>query len=363
MNSKNAAQSKRPKMKFGILQFFTWPGQRVSLQEIYQRAFERCELMDKSGYDAVWLAEHHFTTHSVSPSSHMLGAVIAERTKHLRIGTAVSLAPFYNPLRLAEEIALLDVLSNGRVSCGLGRAHQPVEFKAFGVKIEDSYALYRENVEIVQKAWSNERLTFHGKFHQYDDVLVLPKPIQDPMPVWLAGASAESINWAAERGYSTLMAPPLMHNQIGEKHLFYQDQMKKHGHNMAGRDIPIGRLICVDETKEKAAAVARAGARWYVGSYSGDSKEAKEMRPVVMDSELNRTKGANWNVPLVAQDVTIDQRVEQYMEEGIIWGTPEMVIDQIEQLREEIFLDYLMLAPLSHQTILSFTDRVMPHFQ
>ena len=87
------------------------------------------------------------------------------------------------------------------------------------------------------------------------------------------------------------------------------------------------------------------------------------MRPVVMKSEINEKHGSNWNVPLIAEDVTIDERVEQYMKEGIIWGTPEMVIDQIEQLREEIFLDYLMLAPLSHQTILSFTDKVMPHFQ
>ena len=111
-------------MKFGVLQFFSW-SRRVPLETVYARALERIAIMDETGYDAVWLAEHHFNTYSVCPSPHMMATHVAARTKNLRIGTAVSLAAFYHPLRLAEEIAFLDVLSGGRVNWGSGRGFDP----------------------------------------------------------------------------------------------------------------------------------------------------------------------------------------------------------------------------------------------
>ncbi|HXO03473.1 MAG TPA: LLM class flavin-dependent oxidoreductase, partial [Stellaceae bacterium] len=103
-------------MKLGVLQFFSWPERRVDLATVFGRALQRIEIMDRGGFDAVWLAEHHFSSFSVCPSVHMMGALVAARTTRLRIGTAVSLAPFYHPLRLAEEVAFLDVLSGGRVN-------------------------------------------------------------------------------------------------------------------------------------------------------------------------------------------------------------------------------------------------------
>src|SRR4029077_17917104 len=115
-------------MKVGVLQFFSWPGRHGPLEEVYARALERIEIMDKTGFDAVWLAEHHFSSFSVCPSVHMVGTLAAARTQRLRIGAAVSLAPFYHPLRLAEEVALLDQLSGGRVNWGAGRGFARVEF-------------------------------------------------------------------------------------------------------------------------------------------------------------------------------------------------------------------------------------------
>src|SRR5882757_7625674 len=163
-------------MKVGVLQFFSWPGRHGPLEEVYARALERIEIMDRGGFDAVWLAEHHFTTFSVCPSVHMLGTLAAARTQRLRIGTAVSLAALYHPLRLAEEVALLDVLTGGRVNWGAGRGFEPAEFAAFGVPMEETAPRFREAVEVVLAAWTNERLTFHGKYWNFDDVEVLPKP-------------------------------------------------------------------------------------------------------------------------------------------------------------------------------------------
>src|SRR5205814_2215337 len=120
------------------LQFFSWPERRVELGQVYARALQRIEIMDRTGYDAVWLAEHHFSSFSVCPSVHMMGVLAAARTTRLRIGTGVSLAPFYHPLRLAEEVALLDQVSGGRVNWGAGRGFARVEFENFGVPPDES---------------------------------------------------------------------------------------------------------------------------------------------------------------------------------------------------------------------------------
>ena len=121
----------------------------MPLNSVYETALERFSIMDQTGYDAVWLAEHHFSSFSVCPSVHMMGTMAAARTKRLRIGMAVSLAPFYNPLRLAEEVALLDVLSGGRVNWGAGRGFERSEFAAFGIPGEESAARFHETVDIV----------------------------------------------------------------------------------------------------------------------------------------------------------------------------------------------------------------------
>src|SRR5437763_10200029 len=149
-------------MKLGVLQFFSWPGRHGPLEEVYDRALERIEIMDKTGFDAVWLAEHHFTTFSVCPSVHMLGVIAAARTKRLRIGTAVSLAALYHPLRLAEEVALLAVLSGGRVNWGAGRGFDRTELVAFGAPPEESAPRFHEAVDSVLRAWTEDRLTYAG---------------------------------------------------------------------------------------------------------------------------------------------------------------------------------------------------------
>ncbi len=178
-------------MKVGVLQFFSWPGRHGPLEDVYARALERIEIMDRGGFDAVWLAEHHFTTFSVCPSVHMLGTLAAARTKRLRIGTAVSLAALYHPLRLAEEVALLDMLSGGRVNWGAGRGFAPFRVqrlrRAAGGK---RGAFPRGRRDRPARRGREERFSFRGTHFNFDDVEVLPKPLQQPHPpVWMAATS------------------------------------------------------------------------------------------------------------------------------------------------------------------------------
>ncbi len=327
-------------MKFGVLQFFSWPERRASLASVYARALERIEIMDKGGFDAVWLAEHHFSDFSVCPSVHLMGTFAAARTRRLRIGTAVSLAPFYHPLRLAEEVALLDVLSGGRVNWGVGRGFARVEFEAFGVPPEESRSRFRETVEIVLKAWSEERLTFAGKHFAFEGVEVLPKPVQRPHPpLWVAATSESAIDWAASRGFSILMDPHSSHREIREKRAHYMEALRRAGFSAEGRTIPVARLLAVDESAEKAALVARRGALWILNSYLG-----AQHRPVLVGEFAS--KGVD--------------PVERYLGEVILHGTPDSVEEEILRLKEETPLDYLLCAPLSHQSFLFLADKLLP---
>jgi alkanesulfonate monooxygenase SsuD/methylene tetrahydromethanopterin reductase-like flavin-dependent oxidoreductase (luciferase family) len=327
-------------MKFAVLQFFSWPERRVELATVYARALERIEIMDRGGYDAVWLAEHHFSSFSVCPSVHMVGTLAAARTHRLRIGTGVSLAPFYHPLRLAEEVALLDLLSRGRVNWGAGRGFARVEFEAFGVPPDESTSRFRETVEIVLKAWTEERLNFTGEHFRFDGIEVLPKPVQRPHPpVWMAASSDGAIEWAAGRGFSILMDPHSSAAEIGRKHRLYAERLTAAGFSEAGRDIPVARLVALGRNAADAAAVARNGAQWIVDSYLG-----AQHRPVM---QTNFTPDG------------VDP-VRRYLDEVILHGTPEAVVDQILRLRDEIGLDYLLCAPLSHETFMLLTEQVLP---
>lgn len=325
-------------MKAGVLQFFSWPERRVAIETVYERALQRIEIMESTGYDAVWLAEHHFHSFSVCPSVHMMGLQVAARTKRLRIGTAVSLAAFYHPLRLAEEVALLDIFSGGRVNWGAGRGFDRTEFRAFGVTPEESAARFHETVEIVLKAWNSDRLTHVGHYYKFDGIEVLPKPHQKPHPpVWLAASSPEAISRAAAKGFSILMDPHATHREIASKRELYRTELEANGYSAAGREIPVARFIAVAKSAREAEEVARRGARWVVGSYA----HPQAGQP----TELN------------AADA---DPAERYLDGVIVYGTPDAVVDHLQRLREEMPLEYVLCAPLSHESFLLFTDKVLP---
>lgn len=307
---------------------------------------QRIDLMDRSGYDAVWLAEHHFTGYSVCPSVHMMAVEAARRTRNLRIGTGVSLAAFYHPLRLAEEVALLDVLSGGRVNWGAGRGFDPVEFQAFGVPVEESGRRFHEAVEIVLEAWTNERLTWSGEYWHFDGIEVLPKPLQQPHPpTWLAAGSPGAVRWAGRRGYSILLGPHATFGENTAHRELYEKELESNGYSIEGRDIPMARFVAVEDSDSEAAEVALRGVNWIADSYINAKKVTDPAQGAQSFLMMDR-----------------DSLLKRYVDSVAIHGSPEKVMGQIERLRSEMHLDYLMCVPLSHRSFTMFTEKVMPHF-
>ncbi|MBI3967612.1 MAG: LLM class flavin-dependent oxidoreductase, partial [Chloroflexi bacterium] len=134
------------------------------------------------GFDQIWVAEHHFTRYGSVPSTLTFAAYVAARTKRIRIGTAVVLLPFWNPLLVAEEAAMVDILSDGRLDLGVGRGYQWHEYQRFNIPMEESRGRFTESLEIIKKAWTEKAFDYEGQYFQLNGVNVLPKPLQKPHP-------------------------------------------------------------------------------------------------------------------------------------------------------------------------------------
>lgn len=340
-------------MRVGILQFFSWPGRRGALPDVYARALERVEIMDRTGYDCVWLAEHHFATYSVCPSVFMMGVECASRTESLRIGTAVSLVGFAHPLRIAEEAAFLDVLSGGRLNFGAGRGSDPTEHAAFGVARDQSHARFREHLLIVQQAWRDERVTYHSDTWDFDDIEVMPKPLQTPSPpVWAAASSPPAIEWAAEQGLDILLDPHSPPPIIAKKLKKYRSALVAAGHEPNGRTLPIARLLAIAPTDSEAREVARKGAEWTVAAYV--NVDHGHIGTVISNNQAEPNKPEKTKAQIKEDAVT------RYVDETMIWGSPARVIDELARLEDEMGLEYLLASPMSQQTFTLLTDEVLP---
>src|SRR4029450_11661504 len=158
-------------MRFGTFFFFqAAPG--LSHAEVVHRELEQMEWTEELGFDQIWLTEHHFIDYGLSVDPAALAAAAASRTRRIRIGLAAAILPFHHPLRLPEQMALVDIISNGRLDVGVGRGNRPAEFRGYRVPQEESRERFDEAVEIMQRAWTEERFSYDGRFFKVPDVSV-----------------------------------------------------------------------------------------------------------------------------------------------------------------------------------------------
>lgn len=179
----------------------------VSPQQCFQEALAEAELAEALGFDSVWFTEHHFAVHGLCSGITPLLAAVAQRTKRIRLGAAVHVLPFWNPVRLAEDLAVVDILSNGRLEFGVGTGYRLEEFRGFGVSPEQAKLMGRECLDAVLALWSGKPVTFEGQTVKLKNVAACPPPLQQPHPpVWHAGNSPASLEFIAERRYNWMAA-------------------------------------------------------------------------------------------------------------------------------------------------------------
>ena len=195
-----------PPLRLGVMyDFRTRPGDGPPLADVYAATLDQARLIDQLGYDTVWFTEHHFVDDGYLPSVVAASGAIAACTNRVRIGSDIVLLPFYNPIRLAEDMAVLDNLSGGRMELGIGMGYAPHEFAAFGHPVKNRVSLTEEGIDVLRLAWGHEPFSYRGKRHEYTDLDVHPKPIQDGgPPLWIAAMSTAGAQRAARFGTNLL---------------------------------------------------------------------------------------------------------------------------------------------------------------
>jgi alkanesulfonate monooxygenase SsuD/methylene tetrahydromethanopterin reductase-like flavin-dependent oxidoreductase (luciferase family) len=194
-------------MKFGLHYQLPCASSQSPVQR-YRDTLDQAAYAEVLGFESVWPVEQHFNPGlSIIPSPLLMLSALAERTHTLRLGIAIVLLPLSHPVRVAEEIATLDVLSNGRVEFGIGRGSIPSHFTGFGVAQSQSRERFLESLEVILKAWTTERLSFHGRFFHVDNLSVVPKPVQQPYPpIRVASNSEDTFALMGRLGYPIFVA-------------------------------------------------------------------------------------------------------------------------------------------------------------
>jgi alkanesulfonate monooxygenase SsuD/methylene tetrahydromethanopterin reductase-like flavin-dependent oxidoreductase (luciferase family) len=243
-------------VRFGILYNIEYyPEVHKSPSNYYGQILEQVDLLEDLGYDAVWFSEHHYSGYSFGNPA-VIATAAAARTKRIRLGTGVSLVPLHYPIRLAEEYAMVDVLSGGRFDYGAGRGFISYGYDIFGVDLDESHARYREGLDLIAAAWrADGPLSFDGKFWKLKDYEFFPQPVQRPTPpIYAAGAqSPESYLWAGARGYNLCTAffnPDKAF--VRENIRRYRQALADHGFDPATRAVAgLSQMYCA-ETKAEA---------------------------------------------------------------------------------------------------------------
>lgn len=169
--------------------------------QLYRELLDQASYAEELGFDSIWLSEHHFTDEGYLPSMPAVLGALSERTSQVRLGTAVLLAPLHHPLKLAEDLAVVDQLCGGRLDVGLAPGYRPKEFSVLDVPKRERGARTDETVELLRLAWKGETFSYSGRHFQFSDVVVTPPPAQQPgPPIWIGGSSVASARRAARYG-------------------------------------------------------------------------------------------------------------------------------------------------------------------
>jgi alkanesulfonate monooxygenase SsuD/methylene tetrahydromethanopterin reductase-like flavin-dependent oxidoreductase (luciferase family) len=356
-------------MKFGLFTIVPWHESLTQLQALHD-ALEQIELADRLGLDEVWLGEHRFSRHGLLSGFFSFAGAVVARTQKVRIGTAVVVLPLHNPILVAEEIAMLDVLSGGRMEVGLGSGYQRQEFEGLGIDMNESRGRFREATEVLRKAWTEETLTFHGQYTNVDNLWVLPKPLQKPHPpLYVAiSTSPATVEWAASQNIQPILGGPTdIMGQAPQVLKMWREQMEVFGHPHAHLSPPMSKGIYVTPTMDEAL-------RDPIGL---DDFSSRILRSTgTTGATIGMPTDKEGNLPPGYEAWASRQRDRERRDDpghaGLppLRGTPEVIIERLKQVQEagiERIFGAFGFPGLPQWKVLRsielFCTEVLPHFR
>jgi alkanesulfonate monooxygenase SsuD/methylene tetrahydromethanopterin reductase-like flavin-dependent oxidoreductase (luciferase family) len=200
-------------VKFSLFSVLECPEGRPEA-DVYGELLDLFTYAEELGFHGVWVAEHHFSDYGTLGGPPVFLSALAARTETLKLGAAISVLPFHDPIRIAEDFAVVDVISKGRLQFGTGRGYQPKEFQGFGIDMAEARGRFLEELEIIERAWSGEEFSFDGEFYKIDNIKTRPQPVQDKVPTYVASVSPETFDLVQKWGHGVMAS--LLTNSIGQ---------------------------------------------------------------------------------------------------------------------------------------------------
>lgn len=299
-------------------------------QDARRAIFEQVLLVKQAenlGFEEAWVSEHHFNQSNLSPSMLLLMAHLAGVTSTIRLGTGAVLLPFYNPIRVAEDIATLDNLCSGRLAFGVAKGGPfPQQNQHFGVSIKDSRGRMLEAIALIQKLLYETDVSFNGQFYQSDHLTVYPQPLQKPIPVYIASGDDEVIRYAAENSFGLMGGPPFALTRLRNTLSKYREI------NNSGADkFLLARFFFVAKTYDEAVSEALPFIQKFSQKMIANSTQIMQNSPH----------------PQKSYDQTnICYEIEYLLENSII-GDVQTCRDRIKKFQDELNLGTIALKPSS----------------
>ncbi|MGH7890255.1 MAG: LLM class flavin-dependent oxidoreductase [Thermodesulfobacteriota bacterium] len=325
-------------MKFGIGLFGlqTHPENPSTYAEICRNTLQQVKLAEEVNFDSAWVSEHHFLEDGYCPSPSVIASAMAAVTNRMRIGSAGIILPIHNPIRVAEDAALVDNVSNGRFDLGLVLGYRKDEFDGFGIPMKERPSRMEEGIDVIVKSWTEDKFSYQGKRYNFNNLSVTPKPVQKPHPPIYIGAFEEpAIRRAGRLGYPLLIGPGRTMQMVKDTLRFYNDAAQK-----AGKDPNNVEHILLRET--------------YVGE---DTKKAKKEADKYIISMYKYYFSLGVKMFVRGKQLSgLDDPLFDYLpEERFIIGDPDDCIHEIKRYRDELRINHIacrMVFPqATHKTI------------
>ena len=344
-------------MEFGLFLEFPRPVDG-NHHDAFVQSFRLVQEAEDLGVSSVWLAEYHFNLERVLASPVTIASAIAAKTSTMRIGTAVYCLPLGHPIRVAEEMATLDHISDGRAELGVGRGTFPNVHEGFNVSFEESRSRFDEFLEVVTTAWTQETFSFHGEHFSCDELTVTPRPFQQPHPpITIGVTSAESFPIVGSMGHPLIVNPSRVFtlNELAGPITAYRQAWLDAGHPGTGK-VGLRVPIYVNEDAERAYhepmqsamnSIGRLGQR--VASYAGRAGTTGDW-----GEQSRRILGMDY---------------DDWLRDKVVYGTPDQVSNRLLELEETLGLDQciyeinygnLMSDELQTASLRLFNKKVLP---
>jgi alkanesulfonate monooxygenase SsuD/methylene tetrahydromethanopterin reductase-like flavin-dependent oxidoreductase (luciferase family) len=249
-------------MDFGLFNLMGYRTDGATTREILLDTVEKTKIADQGGMGISWFAEHHFSNYGVCGSPLLMAATCAPQTRKIKLASGILVMPLYSPVRVAEEIAMVDSLCEGRLIVGVGTGYQPFEFDRFGVDLGESKLLFEEYMEVIEQGLTEEFVELQGKYVSLPRTHIGARPHRGKPPIWVAGHSPEVHRWAAKRNYPMIVIGRFEPSgRVAAQRPYFEQLLTDAGHDATALQWGLLRHCCVTESKQEALEFAE-NARW-----------------------------------------------------------------------------------------------------